>query len=174
MLYYYQIISRNSSKIKGKLMIIYNFIKYLILSIRYQRIIQKVYQEDGLLTNFSKLFGSELKQDWIGRVYTIINPWIRDGKYDPTSAVYELGQNGPSYQSVEKYIMDRLNIAQKFIRTNNLFDLLTYKLERLDEYENYLFVMYPIPYIDLAKWSKYFGYLLVVLIIIGIILCLCL
>ena len=151
-------------------MIIYNFIKYLILSIRYNRILQKVYQEEGILQGLSKMFGVELKQDWIGRVYTVINPYVVDGKYDPTSTVYELGNDNPTDQVVEKFIMERLNAARGFIRANNLFDLLTYKIERLDDYDNYLFVMYPIPYIDLAKWSKWMIGLVSVLVVIGVIL----
>ncbi len=151
-------------------MIIYNFIKYLILSIRYNRILQKVYQEEGILQGLSKMFGVELKQDWIGRVYTVINPYVVEGKYDPSSTVYELGNDNPTEQVVEKFIMERLNAARGFIRANNLFDLLTYKITRLDDYDNYLFVMYPIPYIDLAKWTKWMIGLISVLVVIGVIL----
>ena len=151
-------------------MIIYNFIKYLILSIRYNRILQKVYQEEGILQGLSKMFGVELKQDWIGRVYTVINPHVVDGKYSPESTVYELGNDNPTEQAVEKFIMERLNAARGFIRANNLFDLLTYKIERLDDYDNYLFVMYPIPYIDLFKWTKWLIGLIAVLAVVGVIL----
>ena len=136
-------------------MIIYNFIKYLILSIKYHRIIQKVYQEEGILNGLSKIFKTEFRQDWIGRVYTIINPHVVNGVFDPGSTVYEFGNDNPTQMAVEKFIMERLNAVQTFIQANNLFDLLTYEIERQDEYDNYLFKMYPIPYIDLKKWAKW-------------------
>jgi len=151
-------------------MILYNFFKYLFLSIKYNRIIKKVYADEGILQGLSKMFGTELRSDWIGRVYTVINPHIVEGKYDPTTAVYELGSDSPTDMAVEKFIMERLNAARQFIRANNLFDLLTYKIERLDEYDNYLFIMYPIPYVDLAKWSKWMAGLVAALLATGGIL----
>ena len=70
--------------------------------------------------------------------------------------------------------MDRLNIASRFIQANNLFDLLTYKIEKIDEYDNYLFIIQPITWDDCKKYSKLFGsvygLLLMILIIILIIL----
>ena len=151
-------------------MILFNFFKYLFLSIKYNRILQNVYREEGILEGLSKMFGTELKQDWIGRVYTVINPHVVNGKYDPSSTIYELGNDNPTEQSVEKFVMERLNAARGFIRAKNLFDLLTYNIERLDEYDNYLFVMYPIPYIDLAKWSKWMIGLISLLVVAGVIL----
>jgi hypothetical protein len=46
-------------------------------------------------------------------------------------------------------------IAQRFIKTNNLFDLLTYEIKQIDEY-NYLFIMQPIVNLDLKKYTKRF------------------
>lgn len=151
-------------------MIIYNFIKFLILYIRYNRILNKAYASENILEGLSKMLGTSLKQDWIGRVYAVINPYITDGAYDPTKVVTELGNDAPSDMVVEKFIMERLTAAQQYIRSSNLFDMLTYKIERIDDYENYLFTMYPIPFYDLVKWTKWFIGLISVLIAIGIIL----
>ena len=151
-------------------MIIYHFIKYLILSIRYNHILQKVYRDEGILDGLSKLFGTEFRQDWIGRVYTIINPHIVNGVFDPGSTVYEFGNDNPTQMAVEKFIMERLNAVQTFIQVNNLFDLLTYEIEKQDDYDNYLFKMYPIPYVDLKKWSKWMLGLIAFLIVVGVVL----
>ncbi len=151
-------------------MVIYNFIKYLIISLRYKKILSSIYKEEHLLENLSKILGYPLKIDWIGRIYTVINPYIKDGKYDPESVVYELGQDNPTGIMVEHYIMERLNIASRFIRANNLFDLLTYKIEKLDDSGNYLFTMFPIPYLDLKTYTKRFliVYIPLILVIIGL------
>lgn len=151
-------------------MITYNFIKYLALSIKYNRILKKVYKDENILEGLSQMLGAQLKQDWVGRIYTVINPYITDGEYDPNKQIFELGNDDPSLMVVEKFIMERLAIANNFIKANNLFDLLTYKIEKIDDYHNYLFMMYPIPYVDLFKWSKWFALLLGVIAIIAVII----
>lgn len=151
-------------------MIIYNFIKFLAMYLKYNRLLNTIYKEENILEGLSKLLGTEIKKDWIGRLYAVINPYIKDGKYDPTALVTEFGNDEPSIIVVEKYIMERLAAAQSFIRTNNLFDILTYKIEKLDDYDNYLFMMYPIPYYDLVKWTKWMIGLVSLLLVVGIIL----
>lgn len=155
-------------------MIIYNFIKHLILNIKYTKLLSKVYKDEDLLKKLSQLFGSNFKKDWIGRVYTVINPNIMDGKFDNTTQIFEYNQNGlDNNVYVEKWIMNRFNVISQFIQTNNLFDLLNYKITKLDDYDNYLLVLEPITLRDCIKYTKYFTILFIILIIIGItILCL--
>lgn len=135
-------------------MIIYNFLKFLIMYIRYNRVLNDVYKKENILEGLSSTLGAELKQDWIGRLYAVVNPYIVDGKYDPSKIITEIGKDIPTHMVLEKYVMERFNIASQFIQVNNLFDLMTYKMTRLDEYENYLLVLYPLPYSDLVVWGK--------------------
>lgn len=148
-------------------MIIYNFLKYLILTIRYNSILRQIIRDENLLDGMTQLLGAEVKQDWLGRMYAVINPYIKDGQFDPTAQLFELGNDAPSEMSVEKYIMERLQAMQKFIHVNNMFDLLVYKIKRLDDYANYLFVMQVYPLADCMKWTKRFLWLILALIIIA-------
>lgn len=147
-------------------MIIYNFLKFLIMYIRYNRVLNDVYKKENILEGLSSTLGTELKQDWIGRLYAVVNPYIVDGKYDPSKIITEIGKDIPTNMVLEKYVMERFNIASQFIQANNLFDLMTYKMTRLDEYENYLLVLHPLPYSDLVIWGKRLLIELVVLMII--------
>lgn len=148
-------------------MIIYRFIKYLILNIKYTKILNKIYQNENILSNLSMLFKSQFKKDWIGRLYTVINPHLLGEDFDINTIIYEYNENGLDNRTwVERWIMTRLNIAQSFIQTNNLFDLLTYDIKKLDEYDNYLFVIEPITLRDCLKYTKYF---IILLTILGII-----
>ena len=104
-------------------MILYRFLKNLWLSIKYARIINKVYKDEHILENLSKTLDCELKQDWIGRVYAVINPYVKNGVYSPAAEIYELGSDTPVQYVVEKYVLERLIAAQKFIQANNLFDI---------------------------------------------------
>lgn len=150
-------------------MITYNFIKYLILYIRYKRILDKVYKEEDMLRGLSQMFQSEFKQDWIGRLYCVVNPFIRDGKYDPNTRIFNYTEDGANTDVfVEQYIMNILNSINLFIKTNNLFDLLTYEIRKIDDYGNYLFIIKPVPYDDFVKYLKLS--IIPLIILIGIII----
>ena len=152
-------------------MITYNFIKYLILNIKYTRILKRIYKDEQIPENLSKLFNTNFKIDWIGRMYTVINPNLIDGIYDASSQIFEYDERGLSNDAyIERFIMQKLSIASNYIKANNLFDLLTYEIKKLDEYDNYLFIIKPITLDDFVKNSKRFGILLTSLLIAGLIL----
>ena len=152
-------------------MITYNFIKYLILNIKYTRILKHIYKDEQIPENLSKLFNTNFKIDWIGRMYTVINPNLIDGIYDASSQIFEYDERGLSNDAyIERFIMQKLNIASNYIKANNLFDLLTYEIKKLDDYDNYLFIIKPITLDDFVKNSKRFGILLVSLFRAGLIL----
>lgn len=119
--------------------------------------LKRIYKDENLLDKFSQLFGVEFRMDWVGRVYTVINPNIINDKLDVNTQIFEYGDNGLTNEPyVEKYIMTKLNLVRDFIMANNLFDLLTYEIKKLDEYDNYLFVIKPITFDDCKKWTKIF------------------
>lgn len=156
-------------------MIFYRFIKYFILNIKYTRLIKKVYKDEDILNKFSQLFGSEFKIDWVGRLYCIINPNITNDKLDLNTQIFEYGEDGFSNKMyVERWIMTKLNAIKDFVMANNLFDLLTYNIEKIDEYDNYLFVIEPITFADFKKYTKLFllvyGIIAIILTILLIIL----
>lgn len=150
-------------------MILFNFLKYFILNLKYTRILKKVYHDENLLLRFSQLFGTEFRIDWVGRIYTVINPNVIKEQFDTNTQIFEYGENGFSNTVyIEHWIMNKLNIAQNFIMANNLFDLLTYEIKRLDNYDNYLFIIKPITFDDNIKWTKIFAIVYSILTIIGI------
>lgn len=154
-------------------MITYLFIKYLILHLRYTKILKKVYKDENLLNNLSSLFKVPFKMDWIGRVYAVFNPHVQDGVFNPNNQIYEYDENGLTNKAyVESYIMNQLNIAKRFIQASNLFDLLTYKIKKIDDFDNYLFIMQSITYEDFKTATKRFlwMFLTICLIIAGFLI----
>jgi hypothetical protein len=138
-------------------MVLYNFITNLILNVKYTKLIKKVYKDEDLLNKFSQLFGTEFRIDWVGRIYTVINPTIIDDKFDINTQIFEYGEEGLTNNVyIERWIMSKFNLVKDFIIANNLFDLLTYRIEKIDDYENYLFVIEPITFEDCKKWTKIF------------------
>ena len=148
-------------------MILYNFIKNLILNIKYTRLVKKVYRDEGLIEKFSQLFGSEFRMDWVGRVYAVLNPNIVNDKMEYNTQIFEYGENGFTNEPyVEKWIMTKFNIIREFVMANNLFDLLTYEIKKLDEYDNYLLVIKPITFDECKRWTKNTIILLTSLVVI--------
>ena len=149
-------------------MFTYRFIKYLIMHIKYCKILNNVYKNENLLENLSALFKVQFRKDWIGRVYAVFNPHVQEGVFNPNNQIYEYTEQGLVNNAyVEAYILNQLNITKRFIKANNLFDLLTYRLEKIDENDNYLFIMEPITWDDCKKYSKRFAIFLATVGIIG-------
>ena len=152
-------------------MVFYNFIKNLVLNIKYTRLLRKIYKDEFLLQRFSELFGTEFRLDWVGRMYTVINPNIINDKLDINTQIFEYGNNGLTNEPyIEKYIMTKFNLVKDFIMANNLFDLLTYEIKRIDEYDNYLFVIKPITFDECKKWTKIFIGVYSAITIVGVTL----
>lgn len=139
-------------------MIIYNFFKNLILHLKYKRIIENVYKDENLIIKFSQLFNTEFKMDYVGRLYAVLNPNINNDKFDVSTQIFEYNEDGlTNIAYVEKWIMTKFNVIKDFVMANNLFDLLTYRIEKIDDYDNYLFVIEPITFEECKKWTKIFG-----------------
>lgn len=153
-------------------MIIYKFFKNLFLNVKYTRLIKKAYKDERLLEGLSEIFKSNFKLDWIGRAYAVLNPNLdENGNYSPNTQIFEYGEDGLNNEKmIEQWVMERMVVVSEFIRTNNLFELLTYSIKKLDKYDNYLFILEPITLKDCLKSSKWFVGLLGLLIIVGIIL----
>lgn len=153
-------------------MIIYNFFKNLILNIRYTKIIKRVFKEERLLEGLSQIFKANFKIDWIGRVYAVLNPNLdENGQYSPNTQIFEYGEGGLNNERmIEQWVMERMVVVSEFIRANNLFELLTYSIKKLDKYDNYLFILEPITLQDCFKWGKRMMWLVGALIIVGITL----
>ena len=152
-------------------MIFYKFLRNLILNIKYTKLLRKIYKDEYLLARFSALFGTEFRIDWVGRIYTVINPNIINDKLDVNTQIFEYNANGFTNEPyIEKYIMTKFNLVKDFIMANNLFDLLTYEIKKIDEYDNYLFIIKPITFDDCKKWTKIFVGVYSAIIIVGIIM----
>ena len=147
-------------------------IKNLVQYVKYRRMLDKIYSEERVLTNLGRLFKAEFKQDWIGRVYTVINPLLegQDPVNGSSTQIYEFMPDGTLSENlwVEKWVMDKMNILANFIKNNNLFELADYELRKLDDKDNWLFILMPLPWRDLKKSLKRFAISLGILAVAAI------
>lgn len=148
-------------------MLIRNLIDY----VKTKRIIKEVIKEEDLLNNLSSLFSKgdyriKFKQDWIGRIYAVVNPVVQD----PQSRIFEFGEEGVNIKSfVHKWVMDHMIAADTFIKNHELFDILIYNIEQLDDDYNFLFTLTPIAWYDFWKSLKRFFWMSLSIIVLAIV-----
>ena len=132
-------------------MFLYKFFRKLFQHLKYQRIIKEAYEREQLIAKISLLLGVQFKLDWINRLYAVVNPNIKDGKYNPEQ-IYEFDFEGNPYNNewVTKWVMERVGILRNFLHTANLFDVLEYKIKDLGNL-NYLVIFQPITLTFLLK-----------------------
>lgn len=152
-------------------MIIYNFIKYLALYIQYYRALRTAYHDENLVKRLGETLDIKFKVDWIGRIYGIFNPNLKNGKFDVNNPIYSYNERGlDTEEFVKVYIMTKLNAIQNFVDTNTLFELVGYEIRRLDNYDNFLFIIKPLPYDNLVKWLKLLPIPLAIIVVAVILL----
>ena len=149
-------------------MFLYKFFRNLFQHLKYQRIIKEAYEREQLIAKISTLLGVQFKLDWVNRLYAVINPNIRDGKYDPDQ-IYEFDTEGNIYNTewVTKWIMGRRNILRNFIQTENLFEVIEYKIKSLGDL-NYLIIFQPVTLAPVFKSIKPALIELIILLCIGV------
>ena len=132
-------------------MFLYKFFRKLFQHLKYQRIIKEAYEREQLIAKISLLLGVQFKLDWINRLYAVVNPNIKDGKYNPEQ-IYEFDFDGNPYNNewVTKWVMERMGILRNFLQSANLFDVLEYKIKDLGNL-NYLIIFQPITLTFLLK-----------------------
>lgn len=152
------------------------FVPTLFKYLKMNRLIKRIDGNERLMQNLSELYGSEFKRDWVGRWYTVLNPLVQKMEMSGMGTdrrIFEFTENGLSDKTyIEKWCMDRMFAASNFIKNKELLDIMTYSLERLDNNQNYLFVLKPILFADLMKTSKRLFAILGVILVAFAVLCL--
>lgn len=143
-----------------------NIFKNIYLHFKYNRILKRVYKDENILANMGNLFNSKIHVDWVGRIYTVINPNL-----DKDKQIYEILDGGmDNREFIQHWVMERFIAMDHFIKANNLFDLLVYDIKQLDDYGNFLLVLEPITLKDCMSAFKKIGIFLIILITAFILL----
>lgn len=135
-------------------------IKSLVNHIKIHKIIKDVVKNENLLMNLSNVFSTNtlkvnFKMDWIGRIYAVLNPVAAD----PSDRIFEYDTKGTNIKTfVHKWIMDRMIAVDTLVKNHELFDVVTYNVEQLDDDYNFLVTFTPITWDDLRKHLKITGY----------------
>lgn len=136
-------------------------LKTIINYIRVQRVLKQIYQAEHVEDNLSRLFGVPCKQDWVGRLYMVINPLLQNIESNGNTLTLDRNNN----VMIEAWVMKNLDLIRNFVVNNSMFDLLTYSIERIDDDENYLVVFKNVYFDDMKRVCKWLTILTPIIII---------
>ena len=125
----------------------------IINYIRVQRLLNKIYDNEKIESNLSRIFGVPCKRDWVGRIYMLINPILQNIESDGNEMVYDKNDN----MMIEAWVMKNLEMIRHFIVNNSMFDLLTYSITKYDDDENYLVVFKNIYFDSVVRIVRWVG-----------------
>lgn len=137
-----------------------NPIKILYNFFRYQKVINRVVCTPEFIQALSSSFGVTFQKDHIGRLYTVINPYVQKIDINSNDIVYD--QDKPV---IDKWIMDKFILIDMVIKNHDLFDILTYDIARVDDDMNYLLTISNALLKDALRIMKWIGGIATVLII---------
>lgn len=140
--------------------------KNIITFFKYQKIIKKVFNETEFIRALNMSFGVTFKQDKIHRLYTVINPYIQNMNDEGNTIIYD-ANNKPV---VERWVLANFDIISKVIMNHQLFDLLSYDIQQLDDDLNFSLVIQNAMWPYFKRSIKKLGLILLSLVIIGVLL----
>ena len=131
-----------------------------------QKILKAIYHNENLTKNLSQIFGVPCNEDWVGRLYMLVNPVLQNIESDGNAIIYDHNDN----RMVEAWVMKNLELSRNFVTENQLFDIMTYSITKYDDDDNYLVVFKNIFFDDVVRIVRWFGVGAGILIVAGILL----
>ena len=97
------------------------FLIQLIIALFHHRKVRKIFntaiREENLILGLSTILCTQMYQDWIGRIYGVINPEVENGEFRPGRIQ---DPEGNLTQWVDRYVVGQVNLLRDYIRNNFL------------------------------------------------------
>lgn len=98
-----------------------------------------------LICVIEKYLGIDLKRDWIGRLYGVINPYINiEGKMDFNNTIIEIdGENTNSNDFVKTWIYRQFSLIGNLFKIKNLYNYINVDINHVGPLnaDNYLVII---------------------------------
>ena len=137
-----------------------NYIKYIILCAKDKNQYGNMLHGGLFLMLVKQYLRVELKKDWIGRMYGVINPNVDiDGNFDPSTMIIEIdGENTNNNEYVKTWIYKQLRLISAVFSLKEFYEKITIDIYHVgpQEYDNYLIVFDFESRQNKAYWRKKF------------------
>ena len=151
------------------------WIKDIFNYISLSREMKKLY-DDGLVEQFSKLYGVKFRYDNARRLYAVINPTLQNIQNDGATQIFEFGQDGLTDKTyIKQWILLKLSAVEKLITAENLLDVLTFDIREItidnQPTGNYVIIFTPIGFKEFDyAWKHLLYWVLGVLGVTAVVL----
>lgn len=123
---------------------IYDFFNKWIKYNKIKRTVGKSFYSNEFKLLMSNYLKVNLKEDWIGRLYGVVNPTINtNGELDFSTMVIELdGEKTNNDAWAQTWIYKQLNLVSQLFRIRNLYDYINLEIEHVGPVylDNYLII----------------------------------
>lgn len=157
----------------------FQFIESIFIYLKDYYHISDILYSDEFRLLIKKYVYINLKKDWIGRLYGVINPNIgANGKYDFSNSIFEIdGDNTNNDEFIKNILYGKLDLIDRQFHINKLYNYITMDIQHVGPVyaDNYLIIidMVARKYMSncFKSWFKQlFIYSLIALIIFFIII----
>lgn len=149
-------------------MFVISFFKNAWQYFKYKKILNDIYKNENIIENLKESVDLDFRKDWMGRLYTVVNPFIKNGKYDPDAMIFDYNDGKISLDTyVEHQFVEKMNLIQSFVISKEMFDLVTYDVKKIDKFGNFLVILEPVPYQDFISDSKKMAKLFAILLVLA-------
>lgn len=147
---------------------IYNLIVAIYSYIRDKNMIKNVFYSDDFKLILNTYLNTNFKNDWIGRIYGVVNPNINiNGQIDFSNTIIELNDdltNDDLY--AHNWIYRQLNLMSNAlkIKSSAFFDYIGMSIEKVgpENQNNYLIIFDMISRLELVNILKHFLKVLII------------
>lgn len=125
---------------------IYKFYDFIRSGIRYNKTknsVGKLFYSDELKLLMQQYLKTNLKEDWIGRLYGVVNPTINNGQLDISTMVIELDGNHTNNDDwATTWIYKQLRLVGQLFKINGLYDYINLEIKKVGpiNLDNYLVI----------------------------------
>lgn len=123
---------------------IYDFIRCSIEYSKINRTVGVVFHSDDMKLILKKYLKADFKEDWIGRIYGVVNPAInKDGEYDISSVIMELDDDKTNNENwVSAWIYRQLMMVSSLFKLDKLYDYINLEIEHVgpSNMDNFLLI----------------------------------
>jgi len=135
-----------------------NLIKSVYDYIKESKTVGKILHSDDFNKILTKYLHIDFDEDWIGRVYGIINPLIDiDGKINFNNQIIEInGENTNNSEYVKSFLYKQLSLMNDLFKLNGIYDNIVMSVEHVGPVngDNYLIVFDTVCRKNMAKVFK--------------------
>lgn len=138
---------------------LFNSIKYGVIYLKDHNLISDTLYSEAFKVVLKKYLDADFDKDWIGRLYGIVNPSIKDGKFDPGSMIIEIdGDNTNNTEQIKHWVYKQMQLISDLFKINQLYDYICMDFKHVGptQLDNYLIIIDVASRREFARYFKKF------------------